>query len=98
MHTICVLGLHWVRVPTLHYFLIKNKSMQNLIETIERTVSNRKKYDKHSVGYLIGMMDFHNTKNLFVDTYKRGEVLEEFRNLIRTEKIDNIKHIFSNQK
>jgi hypothetical protein len=72
--------------------------MQNLIETIETTVSNRKKYDKYSVGYLIGMMDFHNTKNLFVDTYKRDEVLEEFSKLIRTEKIDKIKNIFSNQK
>jgi hypothetical protein len=71
--------------------------MQNLIETIEKTVSNRKKHDKYSVSYLIGMMDFQNTKRLFVDTYKREELIEEFNRLIRTEKVNKIKHIFLNK-
>jgi len=67
--------------------------MEEARKEIIKLISNQRKYDKHGIAYLIGMMDFHNTKSMFWDTYLRQEIIDEFVRLIHTEKIKYIKNV-----
>jgi len=52
-----------------------------------KIVSNRKNHDKHSLGYVIGMIEGPMCiYQIYCDTYKRQELLEKLITLIQTEK------------
>lgn len=57
---------------------------------IVKAVSNRKKHDKGSIGYMIGMMNHQSIVSLYWDSYKRSELLEVFINLASTPKVEKL--------
>ncbi len=61
-----------------------------LFTAIIKEVSNMRKHDKGSLGYMIGMMDYQATAAIFWDSYKRSELLEMFARLASTPRIEKL--------
>jgi hypothetical protein len=52
-----------------------------------KVISNRKQHDKHSLGYLIGMVKgAMSIENIYCNTFKREELLERLISLSLTER------------
>lgn len=52
-----------------------------------KIISNRKRHDKHSLGYYIGMIEgAFCIYNIYSSTYKREKLLEKLIELSQTEK------------
>jgi hypothetical protein len=73
---------------------------KDLIKAIIIEISNRKKYDKFTIAYYIGMMVGH-ACNICIspDYYKRDEIISNFSSLInQPEKLKYLDngHVFTN--
>lgn len=60
-----------------------NYSDENLINEIITEVSNRRKHDKASVAYMVGMMNANSFMSLYYDSLHRQYILNHFETLIR---------------
>lgn len=60
---------------------------QKLIDAIMQHVSNKRKCEKSTIAYMIGMMDAHNVYAHTPEFSKRADVVAMFEILIKTEKI-----------
>lgn len=75
----------------MNYTPIKNASgNKQLIEAIISEVSNRRKHDKSSIAYMIGMMDSSTMIAHYYDSIKRENIISRFIELINTDKINRL--------
>lgn len=59
-----------------------------MLQAFIKYISNRKKNDKHSLGYFIGMVDPHSCCSIWPENFKRQELLDRLIELASTG--DNI--------
>lgn len=67
--------------------------MITIQETLLQEISNRKKHDKHSIAYMIGMMNHHDYCRLAPETYLRQEIVDRFTTYIYTDKLNRLSSI-----
>lgn len=66
-------------------------TLQQQQQAFIKIVSNRKRHDKHSLGYFIGMIEgAFCIYNIYSNTYKREQLLEKLIALSQTEKGWNV--------
>ena len=66
----------------------KANGNEELINAILKHCKNKKKEDKYSISYMVGMMDF--SRGIFAPYGTREEILISFEKLIRSPKIDRL--------
>lgn len=66
----------------------KANGNEELINAILKHCKNKKKEDKYSISYMVGMMDF--SRSIFARYGTREEILISFEKLIRSPKIDRL--------
>lgn len=74
---------------------------QQIVDGILNQVQNRRKHDKGSIGYLIGMLYAGHPSSLYWDSLTRPELLYRFTTLLTVENVDKLncgsfKHLFTN--